>query len=91
MNDSVCEARGQLYDERFDRDKKRIEKLEDLTAKVSECNIKLSTIVNNHNDKLNDHEKRLDDIENRPANLWDKVVSGIIAAAVAFLMGVVLK
>ncbi len=91
MPDTNCELMQKLYDERFTRDKERIEHIEDLTTKVSECNIKLSEMVKAHNDKLADHDKRLDDIENRPTALWDKVISGVIAAVVAFLMGVVLK
>lgn len=91
MNDIACEERGKRYDERFDRDLRRIEKVEDLTAKISECNVKLSEIIKNHNEKLGDHEKRLDAIESRPTQWWDKIISGVIAAAVAFLMGVMLN
>jgi hypothetical protein len=91
MNDAACEERGKRYDERFDRDLRRIEKLEDLTAKISECNVKLSEIIKTNNEKLGDHEKRLDAIESRPTQWWDKVISGIIAAAVTVLMGVIMK
>lgn len=91
MQETSCELRGKLYDERFERDKTRIEHLEDLTAKVSECYIQQSEIIKNHNEKLKDHEQRLDNIENRPGNLWDKVISGVISAVVAAIMAIILK
>ena len=91
MNENTCELMQKLYDERFERDKERLDHLDNLTTEVSKCSIQLSEMVRAHNDKLADHDKRLADIEDRPTALWDKVTSGIIAAVVAFLMGVVLK
>lgn len=91
MDKTVCAEHEKLCDERFARDKHDIDELKQLTRKVSECSIKLSGIAEQHNEKLKDHETRLDELERRPGNLWDKVVAGIIAAAVAYLMGVVMK
>lgn len=91
MNEAVCDERGKRYDERFDRDLRRIEKVEELTAEMGKCNVKLSTIIQNHDERLGDHEKRLDAIEERPTQWWDKIISGVIAAAVAFLMSAMLK
>lgn len=91
MNENVCAEHEKLCDERFARDKHDIDELKQLTRKVSECSIKLSGIAEQHNEKLKDHESRLDELERRPGNLWDKVIAGIIAAVVAYVMGVVLK
>lgn len=91
MHENVCAEHEKLCDERFARDKHDIDELKQLTRKVSECSIKLSGIAEQHNEKLKDHESRLDELERRPGNLWDKVIAGIIAAAVVFLMEVVLK
>ena len=88
MNENVCAEHEKLCDERFARDKHDIDELKQLTRKVSECSIKLSSIADQHNEKLKDHESRLDELESRPTQWWDKVVAGIIAAAVAYLMGV---
>lgn len=90
MNEAVCAEHEKLCDERFARDKERIEKLEDLTGKIGECNIRLTGIAEQHDAKLKDHESRLDELERRPGNLWDKVISGIIAAVVAYVMAIVL-
>lgn len=91
VTESLCAARRQVDDERFNRDKERIEKTEKLLDKLTECQIQNSEILKNHHDQLADHEKRLDEIEHQPKVWWDKVISGIIAAAVAFLTGVLLK
>lgn len=89
--ESLCAARRQVDDERFARDKERIEKTEELLVKLSECQIQNSEILKNHHEKIADHEKRLDEIEHQPKAWLDKIISGIIAAVVAFVMGVVLK
>ena len=44
-----------------------------------------------HDGKLADHEKRIEGVEHRPITWFDKVVSGIIAAVVAAMMGLFLK
>lgn len=91
VSEALCAARRYTDEERFKRDKERIEKTEELLEKVSECQIQNSEILKNHDEKLADHEKRLDEIEHQPKAWMDKIISGIIAAAVAFLMGTVLK
>ena len=91
VSEAVCQARQQVNAERSAREKERLEKTEELLGKVSECQIQLTEMMKNHDEKLADHEKRLDEIEHQPKVWWDKIISGIIAAAVAFLMGVMLK
>ena len=91
MNENVCAEHEKLCDERFARDKERLNELEKFYRKLSECSIKLSSIADQHNEKLKDHENRLDELESRPTQWWDKVVAGVIAAAVAYLMGVMTR
>ena len=84
------EACKKLYDERFERDKERLNKLEKLTEEVSKCSIRLSEMVENDRKDIEDHERRIDAIEHKPSDMWDKIISGIIAAVVAFLVGGIL-
>ena len=91
MDKDVCDIYQKMNDERFARDKERLDKIEELTTKISECNIQLSEVVKAYNEKLIDHEKRLDEIEHQPKAWMDKIFSGVIAAIVSFVMGVVLK
>ena len=91
VTEDVCAARRVLNDERFGRDKERLEKTEELLNKVSECQIQLTEISKTHAGKIADHEKRLDDIEHQPKAWMDKIISGIIAAAISFAMGYLLN
>ena len=92
----VYEVRERLIDERFSRDKERIDRLEKLTEEVSKCNIQLSQMLANYNERLQDHEKRIDDIEHRPIawqdKLWAAVTSSVVALIVSLLSsGVLVK
>lgn len=91
MNEAVCAEHEKLCDERFARDKERIEKLEALTGKIGECNIRLTGIAEQHDATLKDHETRLDELENRPTQMWDKLIAGLIAAGVTLLTNAVSK
>ena len=69
----------------------RLDKLEDLMRVNSECNVKLTALIEKNAEKVDDHEDRITEIEKKPGTYWDKVISGIIGAAVAALMALVLS
>ena len=87
VTESVCAARRALNDDRFARDKERLEKTEDLIDKVTECQIPLTEIMKSHNEKIADHEKRLGEIEHRPVAWVDKFIAAVIAAVVSIAAG----
>lgn len=98
VTEQLCAARRNTDDERFGRDKsrldkdeKRIDDMEKLLHEVSECNAKLTIMVENLSKSNDDHESRITDIEKKPGTYWDKIVAGIIGAAVAALMAIVFK
>lgn len=98
VTEAMCEARRRLHDERFDRDfsrldkaEGRLEKLEDLMHEVSKCSEKLTTLVEANTKTERNHEERITEIEKKPGTYWDKVIAGIIGAAVAALMALVLS
>lgn len=98
VTEAMCAARRQLDDERFARDKSRLgkaearlDKLEDLMHEISECNVKLTALVEKNTGDVKDHEERITEIEKKPGTYWDKVIAGIIGAAVAALMALVLS
>lgn len=98
VTEQICEARRQLDDERFARDKSRLgkaearlDRLEDLMRVNSECNVKLTALIEKNAEKVDDHEERITEIEKKPGTYWDKVIAGIIGAAVAALMALVLS
>lgn len=98
VTEQLCAARRNTDDERFGRDKSRIEKaekrlddMEKLMREVTECNAKLTIMVENLQKSDANHEERITEIEKKPGTYWDKIVAGIIGAAVAALMALVLK
>lgn len=98
VTEQLCAARRNMDDERFGRDKSRLDKtekrlddMEKLLREVSECNAKLTIMVENLQKSDEDHEERITDIEKKPGSYWDKIVAGIIGAAVAALMAIVFK
>lgn len=98
VTEAMCIARRQLDDERFARDKERLgsaetrlDNLEKVMREMSECNAKLTVLIENQSKTVDDHENRITDIEKRPGTYWDKVLAGIIGAAVAALMALIIN
>ena len=88
---SVCEARMQGHNERFDRDLERINKLEERQEELIELSLKMGEILKNHDSALKEEkenarerekelEERLKAIENRPVKWWEKFSGAIIGA-----------
>ena len=90
VTEEVCALRVKAFDERFARDKERLEKIEERTQEVSRCNIQLTEIIRVQGDTLRDHEERLHEIERRPRQQWDNLTAAIIAAGVSAVMAFLL-
>lgn len=96
VTEALCAARRQTDDERFARDKSRLGKaearlddVEKLMHQLSECNTKLTAILEAQTKDIEDHEARLAAIEKKPGTYWDKVVAAIIGAAVSALWAMI--
>lgn len=91
----VCLQHQRVMDERFARDKERIQKLEDNQSRIEILTVQMGEILKNQNDAIKNHTTRLEHLESRPGGLWDKVVGGIIAAVTgglaAALMGLLIR
>jgi len=83
VTEEVCALRVKAFDERFQRDKERLEKIETLTQEVSKCNIQLTEIIRSQGETIRDHEERLHEIERRPRLWWDNITAAIVAASVS--------
>lgn len=94
VTEQLCAARRNTDDERFARDKSRLGKVEQrlddmekLMHEVSQCNAKLTLMVENLNKSSDDHEDRISEIEKKPGTYWEKVVLAIITAAAGIVAG----
>ena len=91
------QLRDKLYDERFQRDKERIENHEahmkeqdDAIRKVQDLTIEMGEMIKRHDESLHDQAQRIRQIEQKPGKRWDmvidKIVNAVVAACVAWLM-----
>ena len=95
VSPEICAQHQQVMDERFARDKERIEKLEDNQSRIEILTVQMGEILKSQNEALKNHTGRLERLEGRPGGLWEKVVSGIVAAVTgglaAALMAVIIR
>lgn len=91
------QLREKLYDERFARDKERIEQHEahmkeqdEQIRKVQDLTIEMGEMIKRHDERIADQGTRIRAIEQKPGRRWemaiDKVVNAVVAACVAWLM-----
>lgn len=83
-------ARKETCDERFKRDKERLEELEENTKDIQKLTIEISQLVKRHDDMLKEQGDRITALEQRPGKWMDGAVAAgiaaMVAAAVGFLM-----
>ncbi len=80
VSPEVCDARMNVHDERFRRDKERLEKHDANLEKLNEVSIQLNQMITLHTDGLQEHGKRLSALEHRPGKLMDKMTGALITA-----------
>lgn len=89
--------RDKLIDERFARDKERIESHEkhmdeqdSERREIKELTIRMGELLSKHAETLGNHEKRIEAMEQKPSRRWDavidKAINALVAAFVAWLM-----
>ena len=86
----ICLQHQRVMDERFARDKERLEKLEDNQSRIEILTVQMGEILKNQNEAIKNHTSRLEHLESRPGGLWDKVVSGLIAAVTGALAAAIM-
>ena len=87
----LCEANRNTFDERFRRDEKLLDEHKKMLLELKEVSDKLSEMIKFHTDALTDSKQRLTSLEQRPGNMWDRVVGGVIAAVSGGIAAVVIS
>ena len=93
------QLRDKLYDERFARDKERIESHEahmkeqdEAIRKVQDLTIEMGEMIKRHDERLADQGQRIRTIEQKPGKRWDvvidKIITVLVAAAVSALINI---
>jgi predicted nuclease with TOPRIM domain len=84
------EISKELCKERSEQTRRRLDKHSDTIDALKVCSVKLTEMVEIHNQRLSDHESRLDSLENRPSSILSKVIDALISAVVATLVCILL-
>lgn len=96
--DALENERQKRMDERFERNRKDLEKLEEKqeecdsrSRKLEELNIKMGEILKNQEDKLNNHDKRIDRLESVSSSRWNQLVNYLLAGAAGALAAAAMR
>lgn len=96
--DEAEQERQKRIDERFERTKQDIDKLEsrqcaeeDRCRKLEELNIKMGEILKNHEEKLQNHDKRIGALENVAGARWNAIINYLLAGIVGALVAAVMR
>ena len=98
----VCKVHQQVMDERFSRDKERLdamdrkhEETEKRQEQIERLSVQMGEMLKNHHEKLDDHDKRIVHLEKKPAAIWDKIVltavTGVVSALIGAFMAILIK
>jgi len=84
------EERQKRMDERFQRDRERLEKLEVTNEELKNITTRLDIIIENQQKQLEAHEKRIVEIESRPSRRWETIantaLNWVVTAALAAMV-----
>lgn len=80
VEENLCRERQRIHDERFARDKERIEDLEQVCEKLNRLSIEMSELVKKHDEQLAAQAQRLEAVEAKPLRWWEKFTGAIITA-----------
>ena len=78
VSDALCRERQRVQDERFARDKERIEDLEKICEKLNRLSIEMGELIKKHDEELNHQSRRLQVIEQKPLRWWEKFAGAVI-------------
>ena len=88
------DGRKAVEDERFARDKARLDKHEDQMDDLMRLTVQMGELLKRHDESIDKHDRRISDIERQPVDTLSKVktaiittiVSGAVGAALAFVL-----
>ncbi|MBQ7411686.1 MAG: hypothetical protein IJW10_02120 [Clostridia bacterium] len=83
------EINKELCEERSTQTRRRLDKHADTIDALKVCSVKLTEMVEIHNERLKDHESRLDDLESKPSSILGKALDALISAIVATLVCII--
>ena len=86
VSKDMHEGRCKIEDERFARDKERLDGMQDNLEKVTTLTVQMGEILKQNNDKIENHDKRLTAIECKPSKMVETVKTSAIVLMVGALI-----
>lgn len=86
----LCGERMHTHNERFSRDKERLDDHEQRIKTTEEAVILLTSLQAQQQETESTLHKRLQVLENRPSVWWDRLIGAAIAAAVSGFLSYVM-
>jgi len=80
------EGRENLCDERFRRDKERLDDYEKGMQEVQKLSVQMGEMIKRHDSQIDNHEKRISSIERQPADQYGKIKMAIVTALISVLV-----
>ncbi len=81
------DGRNQVVDERFARDKERIDSQEEDMRKVQALTIEMALLNKKHDEQIDKHEQRITRLERQPADQYGKIKTSVVTAIVSGAVG----
>lgn len=87
VGETLCAERQKVQDERFARDKERIENLEKMCGELQQLSTQMGELLKKYDEQLSEQDERIKAIEQKPAKRWDSVVTTIFTNLASALTG----
>jgi hypothetical protein len=79
-------GRNALCDERFGRDKERLDAYETGLQEVQKLSVQMGEMIKRHDSQIENHEQRLASIEKQPADQYGKVKMAVVTAVISVMV-----
>lgn len=77
------DGRCQVVDERFGRDKERLDAQEKAMQQIRDLTVQMGEILKKYDSSIEAHEKRITTLEKQPADQYGKIKAAFISAVVS--------
>lgn len=90
VNDVLCRARVKANEQRIEKNEKQLERHEETLVGVAECLAKLTALYEVSTAELAEARSQLHTLETKPANRWEKIITGALSGGGGAVLGALL-
>ena len=90
VSDTLCRARVKACEQRIEKAEEKLEKHEETLCGVAECLAKLTALSEVAANELGETRTRVLALETKPANRWEKIITGVLTGGGGAVLGALL-